>query len=162
MFDRLRRRRVHWVQLLAATVCWTAIWPAPAAGQSADNVAVVVNDSSAESQRIAEHYVRTRGIPASNVLRIQTVTTDSIDRDAYVRTIEQPVGAAIRRAGLEDRLLYLVLTKGIPLRILGSEGLQGTAASVDSGLTLLYRRLTGQPVATATHIANRISSTSAR
>ena len=135
-------------------MCWTAIWPAPAAGQSADNVAVVVNDSSAESQRIAEHYVRTRGIPASNVLRIQTVTTDSIDRDAYVRTIEQPVGAAIRRAGLEDRLLYLVLTKGIPLRILGSEGLQGTAASVDSGLTLLYRRLTGQPVATAAHIAN--------
>jgi uncharacterized protein (TIGR03790 family) len=37
----------------------------------------------------------------------------------------------------------LVLTKGVPLRINGAPGLRGPAASVDSELTLLYRRLTG-------------------
>jgi uncharacterized protein (TIGR03790 family) len=128
--------------------------PRPAAAQSAENVAVVVNDNSPESQRIAEHYVAARAIPASNVLRIQTTTDETIERAAYARTIEAPLGAAIRKGGLEDRILYLVLTKGIPLRITGTPGLNGTAASVDSELTLLYRRLTGQPVATGGHIVN--------
>ena len=57
-----------------------------------------------------------------------------------------PWVVAITRAGLQDRLLYLVLTKGVPLRIIGATGLSGTLASVDSELTLLYRRLVGQPV----------------
>jgi len=115
-------------------------------GQTAENVAVIVNTNSAESQRIADHYARVRGLPESNVIRIQASTDDAIERDAYVKTIEQPIGLAIRRAGLQDRLLYLVLTKGIPLRIVGTTGSAGTSASVDSELTLLYRRLAGQPV----------------
>src|SRR5262249_40570226 len=86
-------------------------------------------------------------LPPSNVLRIKTSTDDAIERDAYVRTIEQPLAAAIARAGLQDRLLYLVLTKGVPLRIIGTTGPNGTVSSVDSELTLLYRRLLGLPVA---------------
>src|SRR5688572_21368684 len=105
--------------------------------QSAENVAVVVNDASPESQRIGEHYVRVRGLPASNVLHIETATDDAIAPDAYARTIEGPLAKAITRAGLQDRLLYIVLTKGVPLRIIGSAGLQGSSASVDSELTLL-------------------------
>jgi uncharacterized protein (TIGR03790 family) len=115
-------------------------------GQTAENVAIVVNESSADSKRIAEHYARTRGLPESNILRIQTSTDESIERDVYLRTIEQPLGLAIRRAGLQDRLLYLVLTKGVPLRIAGDTGPNGTLASVDSELTLLYRRMVGQPI----------------
>jgi len=133
--------------LVGAVLCLTvSLAAAPAVhGQSAENVAVVVNDNSADSQRIAEHYARTRGLPPSNVLRIQTSSDEAIGRDAYVRTIEQPLALAIRRAGLQDRLLYLVLTKGVPLRIIGTTGLNGTLASVDSELTLLYRRMVGQP-----------------
>jgi len=115
-------------------------------GQSAENVAVVINDKSADSERIGEHYARTRSLPPSNVLRIQTSPEEAIERDAYVRTIELPLGLANRRAGLQDRLLYLVLTKGVPLRIAGTTGVSGTIASVDSELTLLYRRLVGQPL----------------
>ena len=136
------------LRLVGALACLT-IWLAAAPvvhGQSAENVAVVVNDNSADSQRIAEHYARTRGLPQSNVFRIRTSSEEAIERDAYVRTIEQPLGLAIRRAGLQDRLLYLVLTKGVPLRIVGTTGVSGTLASVDSELTLLYRRLVGQPV----------------
>src|SRR5262245_24515816 len=115
-------------------------------GQSAENVAVVINDKSADSERIGEHYARTRSLPPSNVLRIQTSPEEAIERDAYVRTIVLPLGLANRRAGLQDRLLYLVLTKGVPLRIAGTTGVSGTIASVDSELTLLYRRLVGQPL----------------
>jgi uncharacterized protein (TIGR03790 family) len=134
---------------LARTIACLAIClavPRLGSTQTAENVAVIINTNSAESQRIADHYVRVRGLPESNVIRIQTSTNDAIERDAYVKTIEQPIGLAIRRAGLQDRLLYLVLTKGIPLRIAGTTGSAGTSASVDSELTLLYRRLAGQPV----------------
>jgi uncharacterized protein (TIGR03790 family) len=126
------------------TVCLAVALPC--SGQTAENVAVIVNENSADSQRIAEHYARTRGLPESNVLRIQTSTDEAIERDAYVNTIEQPIGLAIRRAGLQDRLLYLVLTKGVPLRVNGTTGPNGTVASVDSELTLLYRRMVGQPI----------------
>ena len=94
--------------------------------QSPENVGLVVNDNSPESKRIAEHYVRTRGLPASNVLHIYATTEEVIERDAYVRTIENPLGTAIKRALLQDRLLNLVLTKGVPLRISGTTGLKGT------------------------------------
>ena len=45
------------------------IWLAAAQvvhGQSAENVADVINDNSADSRRIAEHYARTRGLPQSS------------------------------------------------------------------------------------------------
>ena len=54
----------------ALTICVAAA--SAAYGQSPENVAVVVNDNSPDSQRIAEHYARTRGLPASNVLRPST------------------------------------------------------------------------------------------
>jgi uncharacterized protein (TIGR03790 family) len=140
------------VALFSGLIAFAPAWPVLA--QSAENVAVVVNDLSPDSKRIGEHYARARGLPASNVLRIQTVASDVIERDEYVRAIERPLGKAIARAGLQDRLLFLVLTKGVPLRIAGTTGLQGTTASVDSELTLLYRRLVGQPVPTAGMVDN--------
>src|SRR5688572_691818 len=120
--------------------------PAALHAQSAENVAVVINDNSADSRNVGEHYARTRNLPASNVLRIQTSTDEVIQRGEYVLNIERSLSQAIRRSGLQDRLLYLVLTKGVPLRIAGSPGVGGTTSSVDSELTLLYRRMVGTPV----------------
>jgi uncharacterized protein (TIGR03790 family) len=125
-----------------------------ALAQSGENVAVVINDRSADSQRIGEHYARTRGVPPSNVFRIQTSLEDAIERGAYISTIEQPIAKAIRQGRLQDRILYLVVTKGIPLRIIGTTGLNGTQASVDSELTVLYRRLVGQSVEVAGALDN--------
>lgn len=122
--------------------------------QSAENVAVVINQNSADSQRVGEHYVRTRGIPAGNVIRIKVAADETIERSVYGTSIEAPIASAIRRAGLHDRLLYIVLTKGVPLRIAGTTGLSGTLASVDSELTLLYRRMTGQTVLPAGKVDN--------
>jgi uncharacterized protein (TIGR03790 family) len=128
--------------------------PALAAGQSADNVALVINTASDASQRIGEHYLRARAIPADQVIRIDTAAEDTIERTAYVRQIEAPIAAAIRRRGLQDRILYIVLTKGVPLRIGGTTGTDGTVASVDSELTLLYRRMTGQSAPIGGRVAN--------
>ena len=132
------------VGALAAFV--VALAPQRVLAQSAENVAVIINDNSEASRRIGEHYAKARALPPANVLHIRTTTEDIIQRDEYLRTIERPVGQTIRGAGLQDRLLYLVLTKGVPLRIAGTTGTTGSVASVDSELTLLYRRLVGTPV----------------
>ena len=120
--------------------------PREAMAQSAENVAVVINDNSPDSRRIGEYYAKTRGLPDTNVLRVRTSLEETIDGASYLRTIDQPLRQAINRAGLQDRILYLVLTKGVPLRIQGSSGANGSVASVDSELTLLYRRMVGQPI----------------
>ena len=128
--------------------------PASALAQSAENVAVVINDASPASQKIADHYIKKRGIPAGNVIHLHTATTDDISRAAFGATIEAPIAAAIAKGSLQDRILYIVLTKDIPLRVDGTSGLQGTVASVDSELTLLYRKMIGRPVTVAGRVDN--------
>ena len=141
--------------VICASACLST-WLAPAVyAQSAENVAVVINDNSPDSQRIGEHYARTRSLPEGNVMRIRASTDETIERGG-LRFDHR--GADRRGASgapaLQDRLLYLVLTKGVPLRIAGTTGLDGTLSSVDSELTLLYRRMTGQAVPPAGKIDN--------
>ena len=119
---------------------------APALAQTGDNVLLIVNQASADSVRIAEHYARVRGVPQTQVVRITVdAVADEIERPAFDSQIQTPIAEWIRRHSAQDRILYIVLTKGVPLRIRGTSGRSGTIASVDSELTLLYRRLTGEP-----------------
>ena len=132
------------------------VWFAPseAHAQGPDNVALVINDQSPASQRVGDYYARKRAIPPSNIIRIRTSGDETIDRAEYGERIERPIAEWLTRHGLQDRILYLVLTKGVPLRITGSDGQSGTVSSVDSELTLLYRRMTGTAVPTAGWIPN--------
>jgi uncharacterized protein (TIGR03790 family) len=142
--DHRRRRFVLTQVLLAAWMSGLGLtWPAIAAAQTGANVLVVVNRSSPASMRIGEYYATARMVPDKNVVRITTSTADAIERADFERTIEQPIGAWLARHSLQDQVLYVVLTKGVPLSITGTSGRNGTAASVDSELTLLYRKLIG-------------------
>ena len=140
------RQQIERAILIAATTAVAIALPWTALAQSPENVAVVINDSSPDSQKIGLAYAQARAIPDSNVLHIRTSTVETVDRATFALTIEGPLAAAISRRGLQDRILYLVLTKGMPLRVDGTIGQTGTMASVDSELTLLYRRMTGQIV----------------
>lgn len=122
--------------------------------QTPDNVLIVVNSGSADSLQIGEYYQRKRRVPTENLLRIAVSTDEQIPRPVFERSIEAPIAAWIGQHRAHDRLLYIVLTKGIPLRITGAGGRNGVVASVDSELTLLYRRMTGQPVAPAGPVPN--------
>ena len=128
--------------------------PSSVCAQTSENVAVVINDASPASQQIGEYYVRKRGIPASNVVHLQAPTTDDVSLAAFAQTIEAPISAALTKGDLEDRILYIVLTKGVPLRITGTPGPKGSVSSVDSELTLLYRRLTGSATIAAGPLPN--------
>ena len=106
--------------------------------------------------RKTEHVprVHSRGIPPAHVARISTAPREEIDRETYMHEVEQPIGAHLRRHGLLDRILALVLTKDVPLKIRGTGGPHGTQASVDSELALLYRGLTTGPVSAEGRILN--------
>ena len=87
---------------------------------------VVINEASPESVRIGEYYVAKRDIPPENVTRLKTAVADEMDRAAYEFFIERPISEILTRHATQDRIHYIVLTKGIPLRVRGSGGLEGT------------------------------------
>jgi uncharacterized protein (TIGR03790 family) len=98
--------------------------------------------------------MKVREIPAAQIVRVDVPEGDIIPRALYLERIERPIIDWLAGNSAHDRILYIVLTKGIPLRIDGTRGRAGTVASVDSELTLLYRKMTGVAVAPQGRIAN--------
>jgi uncharacterized protein (TIGR03790 family) len=138
--------------LVIVFVCTCLPWTA--AAQSGANVLVVANSPVPASEEIALYYAEKRGVPADQVLTIHAATTEEVTRTDFQRTIEGPILAWLQSHSAQDRILYIVLAKGVPLRIAGTGGRSGTASSVDSELTLLYRTATGQFVSSAGPVAN--------
>jgi uncharacterized protein (TIGR03790 family) len=125
-----------------------------ATAQTGRHVLVIVNAASPASVEIGEYYARVREVPPDQILRLTLPVEDEISRQQYQALVEQPMASWFLKSGAQDRILYLVLTKGVPLRVTGSSGLQGTVASVDSELTLLYRRMADRHVPVAGRIDN--------
>ena len=129
----------------------TAAKAAPAATragtQPVDRVLLLVNDNSLLSRDIAEYYARRRGVPPQNICRIKASTGEEISGEDYDRQIARPLGAFLRKNGLQESIYYIVTTAGVPLKISGAgEGASSSAAAVDSELALLYSDLkTGKP-----------------
>ena len=140
-------------RILSVAVC-LALLPIAAFGQTGDNVLVVVNEAVPASIEIGEYYAKRRSIPAMQLLKIRTSSADQVTRLEYDVTIQAPIGSWLSRNQAQDRILYIVLTKGVPLRIAGTGGRTGTVSSVDSELALLYRRMTGNTVAPNGSTAN--------
>jgi uncharacterized protein (TIGR03790 family) len=125
-----------------------------AEAQSAANILLVSNRASAASDTIARYYVARRGVSQDHVCSIMTSVEESITREVYENEVETPIWRCISSARAQDRILYIVLTKGVPIRISGTGGRSGTTASVDSELTLLYRRRTGGATAISGFVPN--------
>ena len=137
------------ISLLAA-VCL-----AVAAGQTAENVLVVVNQSSPLSRRIGEYYVHKRLVPLANLCRIKTSANEEISRDVYVNEIERPITLYLQSHRLIEKILYIATTLGMPLKIRGPGAEMATeAAAVDSELTLVYGKLKGQQFRLAGMVPN--------
>jgi uncharacterized protein (TIGR03790 family) len=119
-----------------------ALFAATARAQTGANVLVVANAANADSVRIAEEYARGRGVPADQVLKLDQMPAEvpeTITAQAFALGIQAPIARWLARNAAVDRILYIVLTKGMPLRVQGTGGRNGSTASVDSELALLYR-----------------------
>ncbi len=142
------------IPVLVAIAVLACMVPRVARAQDAANVLVVINEASAQSKDVGASYIAARQIPSHNVVRIRTVTTESTERRRYEFEIELPIMRAITASAAQDRILYIVLTKDIPLRIMGTSGPRGSVSSVDSELTLLYQKLLGHRVLPAGRLPN--------
>jgi uncharacterized protein (TIGR03790 family) len=144
---------------LIAALCSSAILIATSAAraQSGANILVITNAANADSVRVGEYYASRRGVPPSQVLGLQALPPtlpEAIERSAFELGIQAPIANWLAANDAQDRVHYIVIAKGIPLRVVGSSGRNGTVASVDSELSALYLRMTGVAVPAAGAIAN--------
>jgi uncharacterized protein (TIGR03790 family) len=130
------------VRYLAAA--FALLFSACALAQGPENILLVVNKKSKNSMAVGAYYRERRGVPADQVCFIRTRDEEEIDRVTFNDDIRRPLLSCLESGKLQDRVLYIVLTKGVPLKIKGDDG-QNDNASVDSELTLLYQDLAGVP-----------------
>jgi uncharacterized protein (TIGR03790 family) len=128
--------------------------PLLARGQTPDTVLIVVNQPSALSRQIGEYYAARRHVPASNICRITATTDEQISRSEFDDQVSRPIQNYLRGHNLTEKVLYIVTTAGVPLKIRGNLGMSAEAASVDSELTLLYFDLHGRAHPVPGGIAN--------
>lgn len=160
--------------LIAFLLGPTAVWSESGAADLAERVVIVVNGRDADSVLVGEYYAKQRGIPMENIVRIQAPTVETISRAEYVESLLNPLERELFAGGwiqgmfsaLLDsegrsrsvveghRIAYLVLCRGVPLRIRHDpsevtpemeanvrEEFRTHAASVDSELALMMVRL---------------------
>ena len=93
----------------------------PAVKHSADEVLLVINTNSPVSQTIAQYYVKMRqirnivyvGCPDSSL----NSKNETIPLNLYTQLIENPISDYLSQ---HQKINFIVLTKGIPIRISGS------------------------------------------
>ncbi|MHB8635433.1 MAG: TIGR03790 family protein [Fimbriimonadaceae bacterium] len=102
--------------------------------QGAGRVLLVENTSSPTSVQLARLYIRRRGI--KNVLRISCPDSatdagkETLPFAVFTKSIENPLRTYL---GSHPKIDFIVLTKGIPIRLTGAtSGLGGSQPSLDS------------------------------
>lgn len=110
--DQMHRSIMRVVLAVAVALITTAAWSANTA-----NVAVIINDKSQVSRTIGAYYALKRKIPAKNIIHIKCAPEEMTTNEIYKADIEKPVKSYLARTGLSKTVDYLVLTKGVPLRL---------------------------------------------
>jgi uncharacterized protein (TIGR03790 family) len=125
--------------LLLLLVCSGFLAPETRAGNEplSSRVVIVVNGRDPDSLRIGEYYAARRGIPLENIIALDAPTEETISRQEFIDFIHNPLlRELIERewilglhSHLQDpegrsrsvieghRIAYLVLCRGLPLRI---------------------------------------------
>jgi uncharacterized protein (TIGR03790 family) len=126
----------------------------PSLAQGPENVLLVVNKDSKDSRAVAQYYRERRGIPAANVCTIKTLDQEEVTRVIYEDEIQKPIAHCLAKGRLQDQVLYIVLTRGVPIKVKSQEGVRNDHASVDSELAMLYQNMLGIPYRLEGRIAN--------
>lgn len=106
-----------------------------------EDTVLIVNDNSAISREIADHFVERRDIPQINIINITVPTDEIIDFNEFDDMFNQ-IKTTLSSRGLTDKIEYMVTTKGVPLKITSgyynmNDQRYYSSASVDSELMLM-------------------------
>lgn len=80
-----------------------------------ENVLVVVNDNSVASKEIASYYQSKRNIPDVNIMHYTGTTAETVSSAEY-SSLVTAIKNWITNNNLQDKIDYIVLTKGTPLK----------------------------------------------
>ena len=131
------RSRSAWV--LGLVLVFAGVVPRSAAGADplAAPVIILANASQPESVELARYYAQRREIPAANVVALPLPTDETVSWPVFIDSVWQPLQDELIRRGWIDakakdgkdaagrkriaanghRISYLVLCRGVPLRI---------------------------------------------
>ncbi|MBV9745694.1 MAG: TIGR03790 family protein [Acidobacteriia bacterium] len=127
-----------------AGLLWLALAAHSVKAQTGDQVLLIVNRSSPDSREIGNYYRPRRSIPASNVCYLDSTTEEEISWEVYEQQVEKPIAACLEKGGLREKIFFIALTMGVPLKVSGGgKRFAVEHASVDSELALLYGKLHG-------------------
>ncbi|WP_432821481.1 TIGR03790 family protein [Trichloromonas sp.] len=87
-----------------------------------EEVIVVANHFVEESVDLARYYMKQRGIPSENLIRIDTTEKESCSREDYDEDIAKPVRKFLQKRKDPDAIRCLVTISGVPLKV-GPPGL---------------------------------------
>ncbi|MBK8476846.1 MAG: TIGR03790 family protein [Opitutaceae bacterium] len=122
--------------LLIACASLPAAVPAASAPE-VERVVIVANAADRDSLVLAEYYAAARGIPAGNIVALALPTAETVKWPEFISTVFNPLFAELLKRGwiegfpsqlsdeygrrkamiLGHRISYLVLMRGVPLRI---------------------------------------------
>jgi uncharacterized protein (TIGR03790 family) len=103
--------------LLFFTMGTFLLAPLPVMALEPDEVVVVANKFVTGSVDLARYYMKVRGIPEKNLIRISTTDHEECSREAYNNEIAMPVREFLNARRGEGTIRCLVTVYGVPLRV---------------------------------------------
>jgi len=79
-------------------------------------VAVIANRAQPDSEKLARQYCRDRAVPEEHLILVQCTTSESIPEGDYLTDIQAQVRKALRDRKLTDRVDFLLIVKGLPIK----------------------------------------------
>jgi uncharacterized protein (TIGR03790 family) len=122
-------------------------FPSPVASNpDAEATLVIFNEKDPESRELASFYAAQRGIPKAQVLGLTCPLSEEISRADYDRTIAEPLRRAftsnfwwklrepdpVLGSVLSNKIRFVALMRGIPLKIAAAAGYPGDKATGES------------------------------
>lgn len=102
---------------MALQIVWPFFFPSACQALEANELLVVANRNDRESVALAQYYMRKRGVPGKNLLKISVTDNETCSRADYDRLIARPIREKLEKYSLAQRLRCVVTVRGVPLRI---------------------------------------------
>lgn len=88
----------------------------PLANPPGRRVAVVANGTLPESEKLGRQYCRDRAVPEEHLILLKCTPSESIPEGDYLTDIQAPVRRALRERQLTEKIDFLLLVKGVPIK----------------------------------------------
>lgn len=93
-------------------------YPSPARAELQPNqVVILANAKSPESQAVASYYAARRGVPATHIVLLDLPLHDNLTRQEYEEFVVAPLRRTLEARQLTSTTRVIVTTYGMPLRI---------------------------------------------